>query len=290
MPVGMSPSRAASNLQNRMKSDRNLARELNRRVPARALLLLAGLSLCAGVGCSSTRPGSAVVFYCDGAGWYTGGPRVKSGLEDHGFDGAFETFSWSTLLGPGTDHLIAARSQGLAKRLAKRIEKYHEEYPQAKIYMMGLSAGTSVVLGALEHLPKNFRIDNVVLLSPSVSASRDLVPAMRHVGGCLYSTSSRKDAILGPMVVNADGGDGPPAGLRGFRRPRRRRTDTTRSYARVVNLPWQPAYLAYDWDGGHTSVTNPKFIKSVIAPRLFCGGMFPLDRPMMVMADGVGAE
>ncbi len=257
-------------------------------VAACAFLFCAAFTWATGAGCSTGSAGSTIVYYCDGAGWYSGGPRVKRGLRDAEFDGLFETFTWSTLLGPGTDHLIAARSDLVSARLARRIAKYRKQYPDAKIHLMGLSAGTAVVLGSLEQLPGDVFVQNVVLLSPSVSASRDLVPAMRHVSGCLYATSSRKDGILGPMVVNADGGDGPPAGLNGFKRPRRRRDGTTRAYAHVVNLPWQPAYLAYDWDGGHTSVTSPKFIRSVIAPRLFSDGMFPLDRPMMVLANGPG--
>ncbi len=241
-----------------------------------ALLLLVGL-----LGCSTGEPGRAIVFYCDGAGWYTGSARVRAGLREAKYQCEFERFRWSTLLGPGTDHFIAARSSGTARRLARRIEDYHKKHPTADIHLMGLSAGTAVVLNALEQLPTDVKVKHVVLLASSASSTRDLTPSMRRVSGNLYNTVSRTDAILNALVTNADGGSGPPAGRAGFRKPRPGRRDTDAAYRRVINLPWQPAYLAYDWEGGHVTATNPKFIRSVIAPRILSDETFPLDRPVV---------
>ena len=109
---------------------------------------------------------------------------------------------------------------------------------------------------------------------------------MRHVRGYLYATSSPHDGILRTLVVNADGGSGPPAGQVGFRLPAQARKATRTAYQRVINLPWKASYVAYDWKGGHTGVAGSKFVKSVIAPRLIGAGPFPLDRPLTVGASG----
>lgn len=238
--------------------------------------------LASSSGCAAAKPIKSIVYFCDGAGWYAGSSSVQSGLRQAKFDGEFERYGWSTLLGPGTDHLIAARNQGVARGLAKRIQKFHNQHPQADIFVMGLSAGTAVVLHAIEQLPPSVKVKHVVLLSSSASANHDLTAAMQRVSGCLYNTVSRSDAILNSLGVNADGRDGSPAGSTGFRRPRKRKSETIAAYRRVVNLPWKPAYLAYDWDGGHVAATNPKFIRAVIAPRLMAEGPFPLDRPMVI--------
>lgn len=242
-------------------------------------------------GCSEPKV-SAVVFYCDGAGWYSSASSVKSGLRAAGFKGRFDTFSWSAFLGPGHDHLVTARSKGVARRLSRKIERERTKNPRQQIYLMGLSAGTAIVLSALEQAKEGIDVDHVVLFSPSVSARRDLTPVMQHVRGQLYATSSPHDGILKTIVINADGGSGPPAGRSGFRMPPQPGEATKAAYRRVINLPWQPSYVGYDWDGGHTAVTRSKFVEAVIAPRILRLGPHPLDRSIMeqVAILGTGAD
>lgn len=251
----------------------------------RALTVASLLAFCASSGCAENLASNSIVYYCDGAGWYTGSAKVQSGLKQAKFPGGFERYGWSTFLGPGTDHLIAARSTGVAKGLTRKIEKHLRDHPEADVHLIGLSAGTAVVLNAIEQLPADVKVSNVVLLSSSASSQRDLTKIMQRVSGSLYNTVSRRDSILSALTVNADGGEGRPAGAVGFRRPRgARRPGSDLAYRRVINLPWKPAYLAYDWDGGHTRVTSSKFIRSVIAPRLKSNDVFPLDRPMVASA------
>ncbi|MBX3394644.1 MAG: hypothetical protein KF841_04705 [Phycisphaerae bacterium] len=256
----------------------------DRRLP-RALPIVLLMAFFASFGCTAESTSNSIVYYCDGAGWYAGSGKVQSGLKQAKFPGRFERYGWSTLLGPGTDHLIAARSTAVAMGLTRRIEKHLREHPEADVHLIGLSAGTAVVLNAIEQLPADVKVSNVVLLSSSASSQRDLTKIMQRVSGCIYNTVSRRDSILSTLTVNADGGEGRPAGAVGFRRPRgTKRPGSDQAYRRVVNLPWKPAYLAYDWDGGHTRVTSSKFIRSVIAPRLKSKDAFPLDRPMVASA------
>jgi len=231
-------------------------------------------------GCGGPSRGPVTVFL-DGAGWFAGSSPVKAGLKDAGDRGDFETFVWSSGLGPAHDHLVVASTRGVGRRLAARLEKIRQRAPNARINVIALSAGTSVVLNALEQMKPGVAVDNVVLLSSSSSESRDLTPLMAHVRGRLYATCSTNDGILSSLITNADHKDGNPAGLTGFKPPRRNSPDTRAAYARVVNLPWKPAYLAYDWNGGHTAATNRKFIAAVIAPRILSNEPFPADRPVM---------
>jgi len=238
------------------------------------------VSACSLVGCDKSSSGPVTLFL-DGAGWFAGSGPVSAGLREAGDKGDFETFVWSSGLGPAHDHLLVAGNKSLGRRLARKVEKLRQGAPNARINVIALSAGTSVVLNALEQLKPGVVVDNVVLLSSSASGSRDLTPLMHHVRGRLYATCSTNDGILSGLITNADHKGGDPAGLSGFRPPRNNSPATRAAYSRVVNLHWKPAYLAYDWNGGHTAATNRKFIAAVIAPRILSDEPYPADRPVM---------
>jgi len=74
---------------------------------------------------------------------------------------------------------------------------------------------------------------------------------------------------------------GRPAGQVGFELPSDLTGEKQRLYHKVINLPWRPGYVAYGWDGGHTSVTASEFIRVVIAPRILDDEPHPLDRLMV---------
>ena len=139
---------------------------------------------------------------------------------------------------------------------------------------------------ALEELPRGVDVDHVLLLSSSVSSRHNLAEALEHVRGRLYATVSRKDMLLASLAVGADGKLGSPAGRRGFVLPRELSDHQQRLYAKVINLPWRPAYAGFGWKGGHFHVTRGRFIKNVIAPRLLGYRPFPLDRPLVVTEPG----
>jgi hypothetical protein len=243
------------------------------------------ISLCALVGaggllggCSHPTNGPLVIFL-DGAGWYSGSSSVERGLRQAGYIGDFETFSWSAYLGPVPDHFLNARSPLIAQRLANKVEEKRAVDPDSPIHIIGLSAGTSLILSALEAMKDDVAVDNVILFSPSVSGEHNLTKAMQHVRRNLYATCSPYDGILKGLPGNADGKGGAPAGLRGFRPPRKSGPRTIAAYDRVVNLPWQPSYAGFGWTGSHVSVTSRDFVASVISPRILTNEPYPLDRP-----------
>jgi pimeloyl-ACP methyl ester carboxylesterase len=226
-----------------------------------------------------------MVIFLDGAGHFTAGGNVKKGLRLAGYDGQFKTYVWTSFLGWGADHLLVAGSSLKAKGLADRIEQFRREHPDGDIHVMGLSAGTAVVLNALERLPEGTEVDTVVLFSSSVHANRDLTPALQHVRRALYATCSRYDLILGSLVITADGATGSPAGRTGFRIPPGVPKEKRVAYAKLVNLSWTPNYVAYGWNGGHVAATKAEFVKHVIAPRVMTPDLFPLDRPLLLPQD-----
>ena len=258
--------------------------ECFRRVSALScrFLCLGTLAVLAGSGCGSGLSTPRII-YLDGSFWFSSAGSVKSGLRAAGYDGAFETFTWSTFLGWGADHLVAARSKLRAKVLASRIKTLRRHNPKGEIHLMGLSAGTGLVVKALKELPEGVEVDHVVLFSSSLSARHNLVEALEHVRGRLYATCSGGDMVLASLAVNADGGVGRAAGQRGFVLPEGLSEDEKRQYAKVVNVPWRAGHAGFGWNGGHVRVTRSHFVRSVIAPRILSDAAFPLDRPMVVV-------
>ena len=242
----------------------------------RLVLLVSLAGLLGGCGSPTTCPRA---IFLDGAGWYTGDGPVRAGLREAGFVGPVERFGWASLLGPVPDHILAGGLHPKIGALADRISELRKANPSGKIVLVGLSAGTSILVRALERLPDDVQVDYVVLLSPSISSRHDLGPALRHVRHRLYATSSEHDTLLAAAPTSAGLGGGRPAGRFGFELPES--GPSRMEYSKVVPLPWQPSYAAYGWNGGHVSVTSREFIRVVIAPRILDERPHPLDQPML---------
>jgi len=222
-------------------------------------------------------------IYLDGAGWYSGDGPVRTGLRTGGYPGPVDRFHWQGLLGPVgalSDHMGANGNHPKVPQLARRIEQLRQVNPNGQIVLVGLSAGTSLIVCALERLGEDVEVDYVVLLSPSVSDRHDLTDALRHVRHRFYATISPHDGMLA-SAGPAGGESGRPAGLVGFRLPRKMTRERKKLLAKLIPLPWRPEYLAYGWDGGHVSATSADFIRAVITPRLLDDLPHPLDRPAL---------
>lgn len=246
------------------------------------MILLTGAALALG-GCNHGK-GCPRVLFVDGAGWYTGDAGVRSGLRAAGFPGPVERFGWASLLGPLPDHLLAGSGHPRVEALARRITELRTANPDGKIVLMGLSAGTCIIVYALERLPADVQVDYVVLLSPSISSEHNLARALGRVKYRFYATCSMNDPLLSG-AASAGLESGRPAGLDGFEIPSQ--DDEARAaYSKLVEIPWQPSYAAYGWNGGHVSATSKDFIHIVIAPRIMDDLPYPLDHPATVARRG----
>ncbi len=225
---------------------------------------------------SYTSSSHGDVYYLDGAGgggllsnW---GRGVKAGLQMANFNGKFIEYPWETGMGVFADQVASdAYKRQKAGEVAAMIRKARDNYPDAPITLMGLSAGTAVAVFTLEALPPSCQVDNVVLLGASIGADYDLSNALRHVRGQLYVFTSESDAILNFAVPLAGTADREPgseasAGLDGFVMPAGASLDTRRLYAKVMNIVWRTSFEKDgDW-GGHTDTTQPRFVRDHIAP------------------------
>jgi hypothetical protein len=182
-------------------------------------------------------------------------------------------YSWETGMGVVADQTASNEyKRGKAEKLARKIDEYREKYPEAPITLIGLSAGTAIAVFTLEALPPDLMVENVILLSGSLSATYDLTKALQHVRGKVYITTSHKDAVLGgllPMTGTADrqSGTTQTIGVDGAMLPASATSETRSLYAsKVVVAPWKEEYAKYGDRGGHTDTVASAFVARYVAP------------------------
>lgn len=237
-------------------------------------LLGAWLALLAGCGPQfSEKARFGLTVYGPGAGNVDfGDSGIREGLTAAGYKGEVASFVWTISLNPAIDQVVRFNARFRAKLLASMIEDYIDQYvksappgqPPPQVNLVGLSAGTGVVVWALEDLKPGYMVDNVVLLSSSLSHDYDATEAVQRVKGNIYNYFSPNDIVLaGPMKIFGSidgvfGQDG--AGAVGLHPPK--------SQDKIVNIRWQPEYEKYGYYGGHLDSTSPRFVEAVLARHL----------------------
>lgn len=239
-----------------------------------ACLPLSGCTLVTYLGTDTNGEERGKLIYIGGAGTlgHVGTIDVPDGMRKAGYDGATEVFGWQSLIGDALrDQLDRWRNAGQARRLAERISEYLDEYPESPVDIIALSAGTGIATWALESLPPDMRVRNVVFLSSSLSERYDMTEALEHVSGKLYCFFAPGDQVLKigvPITGSVDNKweGASVAGLHGFKPPGKFGGVPEIYRRKLRNMPYKDVYRRYGYDGNHTDNTTVKFIENVVAP------------------------
>ena len=185
-----------------------------------------------------------------------------------------ETVEWSRGLGRVVaDQTGHQNHLDQGRRLAVQVDTHRRTCPRQRIYLLGHSAGSAVVLAAAEALPEN-SVDRIVLLSPSVSATHDLRPALRASRCGIDVYYNELDLlVLGlctTVVGTADHGCRTAAGREGFT-PIICTPDDAALYGKLRQHPSQPAFQSADHYRGHYGDTLPAYLRAHILPLLLQG-------------------
>jgi hypothetical protein len=253
-------------------------------------LIAVGLLLCSGGCILGNRPqfvrggsdGADITYFLDGAGNFGFGKEtVPLGLEDGGYKGQIEHFIWTTYLGPALDQMYYSHNRRQGRRLAGKIADFQNKHPGGRVNIIALSAGSGVAVFALESLPSKYHVDNVFMLSSSLSADYDLSRALRRVDGGMYFYWSPRDPILRglvPVVGTVDRENtSQVAGAVGATLPRGAGMDTRQLYvSRVRNIRWYTNELGSPLKFQHAGTTDRRFICEMVAPMLVRGMASPI--------------
>jgi pimeloyl-ACP methyl ester carboxylesterase len=239
-------------------------------------LLIAGGALAVTAGCnqvnytSPERYERGLVVCLSGAGDMMGETeRVRAGLAAGGVNRAIEIFEWSRG-GVLADQADIAENRRRAGQLARRIEDYLQEYFDRPVHLVGVSAGTGIVVWALEALTDDEKVTGAVLISSSLDAKYDLTRALESVADRIYSFSSVADTVLSLGVTwtgTVDRGGGLAGGLVGFGPPDHASEHTRAVYKeKLTQIGWWPGDMVLGHLGGHLGATSPGFVSARMAP------------------------
>jgi len=211
-----------------------------------------------------------LVICLSGAGGMMGETeRIREGLVGGGVDRALEVFEWSRgeVL---SDQAGMKENRRKASQLARRVEAYQREYPGRPVHLIGVSAGTGVVVWALEELGDAHAATGAVLIASSLDTRYDLTKSLEKVDDCIYSFSSVADTVLSLGVtwtgtVDRTGGLG--GGLVGFSPPEGSSERAKILYKeKLVQINWWPGDMVLGHLGDHLGAANPTFVRVRIAP------------------------
>jgi pimeloyl-ACP methyl ester carboxylesterase len=131
---------------------------------------------------------------------------------------------------------------GKAGELADAVRAVKAEDPDRPVYLLGHSAGAAVVLYAAGQLEPG-ALERVVLLSPAVSPTFDLRPALRATRKELVAFTSPLDLFVlcwgTSHFGTVDRYYVPAAGFDGFKTPDDLDEEGRRLYARLVQSGWR---------------------------------------------------
>lgn len=222
----------------------------------------------------SRQPPVGVVFLANGAGDSRSVTHSLSQVLEYASPTLeVKTFAWShgywRVIFDQLDH---TNHLDQAHNLAVQICAYRSAHPDRRVYLLGHSAGSAVVLAAAEALPPN-SVTRIILLAPSVCATYDLRPALRASRegiDCFYSDADRLILGLGVGILGTtEGGCRTPAGRVGFI-PAQEDPADARLYEKLRQHPWDPEVRWTGHDGGHFGNHVPDFLRVYVLPLLGC--------------------
>ena len=189
------------------------------------------------------------------------------GLKAGGYEGHTEIYDW-TESQPGLSALWSReRNEKEAQRIADKIAQLVKDYPAVRITLTAHSGGNGLAVWALERLPEDVYIQTLFMLSSALSPGYDLSKALLHVRGKAYAFSSEYDSIVLGAGTSAfgtiDGVRSEASGKVGFVMPK---NGDPLQYARLVQYPFDKAWMKYGNLGDHIGTLRPDFAEHVLAP------------------------
>jgi pimeloyl-ACP methyl ester carboxylesterase len=181
------------------------------------------------------------------------------------------TINWTSYGGARRDHNYVTNHRKYGALMAAEVELLRKRCPEKRVYLMGHSSGTHVVLNAAECLPSG-SIERIVLLAPSVSCTYDLRRAIKATRSGIDVYYSLADQVLDRAVDAIGTADGirdvPAAGQVGFRRLPPNVPDAA-LYCLVRQYPYHPeVYAGTGHNGGHSGSVRVQFLRLVTIPNM----------------------
>lgn len=223
-------------------------------------------------GCSSFQLPGRIDRLDEGLTFVLPGVEGKSFLSDHvaeeivqgGVPGAIEVHDWTS--GQpirSLEHLVRSeQSQIEAARLSQRIVSYRNAFPDQPIHLIGHSGGAAIIVLALNQLPSDLMVNQVILLSPAISPQIELKHALMSCDKmwCFYSPLDFQLTLGTSLMGTIDRKFVPSAGAIGF--------DDDSPNDNLVQIPFHANMIRDGTLGGHLGFTSRRFVRRHVVPIL----------------------
>lgn len=194
---------------------------------------------------------------------------IRDGLADAGVKSAIMIYRWGRpvpLAGMLLNQVDILGNRAEARKIARMIEQYQDEYPGRSVQIIGHSGGGGVGVFVCESLSPRHQVDGLILLSASISPSYDLTRALARCRSGIvnfYSTSDVGLLMVATTIAgNVDGVHGPAAGANGFAPARPSDpAEKLQAYSRL----WQVRILD-ESASAHVAATQSRFVEFNVAP------------------------
>ncbi|MBX9680414.1 MAG: alpha/beta hydrolase [Gemmataceae bacterium] len=214
-----------------------------------------------------------ILFVADGAGNFQSCSRtLRAAISEKQLPIEVRTFEWSHgYLRVLADQLGYQHAREQGKRLAAEMEATRREQPNAHIHVLAHSAGSTVLLSALEHVSPG-TVEHAFLLAPSCSSEYHLRPALRNVGKALHLHCSEHDFWHLGLAIKFVGTTDrmfltPAAGRIGFTFHPESGEDQLLA-AKLVQRRWMLSDFLLKNDGGHYGAYHSPYVDQTIFPYL----------------------
>lgn len=198
--------------------------------------------------------------------------NAQRGLRDAGIESAIEVYDWkrSELFGVLLNLIDIEANLKHAAAIAHEIVSYHREHPGRPIDLVGYSGGGGLAVMAVEALPQDVRVRNLILVQPAISPDYNLSQALRQVDGSIINFHSRMDWVVLGLGTRAfgtmDRAYVPSAGKSGFNLATALPDEAQRQ--RLRQPQWTPKMMLTGHYGGHVGMLAYDWNRKYLAPYL----------------------
>jgi pimeloyl-ACP methyl ester carboxylesterase len=200
---------------------------------------------------------------------------IAQGLYDAQVPCAVVMHDWTTGIWPFFFYHLRARRRNRreARKVAKRIVEYQENWPGRPVFLVGHSGGGALAVWILESLPVSSNVDAVILLAPALAPAYNLAKALSKTHSGIWNFYSWLDIVylaVGTVCVGTfEGSHCVAAGNRGFLEPTNLTTDEQSAYrSKLFQERYRCGMLKRFHLGGHFGCTNRVFVSETIGPLL----------------------
>jgi len=199
--------------------------------------------------------------------------NIAKGLAEGGVQSAIEIYDWTAFRWLTLPYNLRGldRNKREARKIARKIMEYQDQFPGKPVHLIGHSGGGGVALLVLEALPYQRKINSAILLAPAVTPRYDLRRALRRTEQGIWNFYSPHDVgflKLGTTVMGTiDGDHTTAAGAVGFSLPWGLDREGRMLYgAKLHQQRYNHKMASSGHSGGHFGWADRKFVSEWLAP------------------------